>query len=219
VATKKSGGSGTTWLLVGGGVAAAGAGAVVLLGKKTNKPPAAGTIAVTPGFPNGIVAATEYTFTVNGASDPDGDPLTYNWNFGDASNGQGQTVKHVFLSPSTFTVTAVVSDGKGGQSPAPSVSVTVKSLQGIWVNEQGNIRRTWNIQQGNTTALSGSYTSNSCGDTGGRLTGTARNPRNVLITASISCYPPFDFDGVADDAVNTLTGNASGTQLTFTRTQ
>jgi len=216
VATKKSGGSGTTWLLVGGGVAAAGAGAVVLLGKKTNKPPTPGTISVTPGF-SGIASATEYTFADNGASDPDGDPLAYTWNFGDGNSAQGQTVKHVFASPSSFTVSVNVTDGKGGQSTPTPVSVTVRSLSGIWQNQQGNITRIWNIQQSGTT-LNGSYTSNSCG-TPGTVTGTARNPRNVLITASISCYPPFDFDGVADDAVNNLTGNAGGVQLTFTRTQ
>ena len=214
VAAKKSGGGATTWLLVGGGVAAAGVGAAVLLGgKKTNHPPAAGTIAVTPGF-TGIVSATEYTFTVNGASDPDGNALTYNWNFGDGTNGTGQTVKHVFAAPSQFTVTAVVSDAQA-QSPAPAVSVTVKSLTGIWQNQQGAITRTWNIQQSGT-ALNGSYTSNSCG-TPGTLTGTASNPRNVHITAAINCYPSFDFDGVADDAVNNLTGTGGGAQLTFTR--
>jgi hypothetical protein len=215
VAAKKSGGSGTTLLLVGGGVAAAGVGAVVLLGgKKTNKAPVPGTIDVTPKF-TGIASATEFTLAANGFSDPDGDVLTYTWNFGDGGAGQGQSVKHVFGAPSQFTVTVTASDGKGGQATSQPASVAVKSLQARWQSTQGNIVRTWFIQQAGTT-LGGTYTNTSCAGNG-TLTGTASNPRNVHIDAAISCYDHCLFDGVLDDAANNLSGNACGAQLTFTR--
>jgi len=216
VAAKKSGGSGTTWLLVGGGVVAAGVGVAVLAGKKaTNKPPVAGTIAATPGF-TGIAAATQFTFAANGFSDPDRDVLTYSWDFGDGGTpGQGQNVTHVFGAERQYSVTVTANDGKGGQATSPAAPVAVKSLQATWRSTQGNVVRTWFIQQAGTT-LSGTYTNTSCPGNG-TLTGTVGNPRNVHLDAAISCYDHCLFDGVLDDAADNLSGNACGAQLTFTR--
>ncbi len=221
-AKKKSGGSGTTWLLVGGGVVAAGVGVAVLAGKKStpvNRAPSPGAISVTPTF-TGISSATEFTFTDNGANDPDGDPLTYAWNFGDGSNGTGQSVKHTYPSTGSFTVSASVSDGKAtATAPAPAAPVAVVTLNGTtWRNTQNNIVRTWIMQQAGAS-LSGSYTSTFCQGGAGTLNGTVSNPRNVHVTAAIAaCGNSFDFDGVADDAVNNLIGHdGSGNSLTFTR--
>jgi hypothetical protein len=218
-AKKKSGGSGTTWLLVGGGVVAAGVGVAVLAGKKSppvNHAPNPGAISVTPTF-TGISSATEFTFADNGASDSDGDPLTYTWNFGDGSNGTGQSVKHTYPSTGSFTVSASVSDGKAtATAPAPAAPVVAKSLTGVWVGTQGSVTRTWNITQ-TGAQITGSYRNSACPNDTGGLSGNVTNPRNVHIDASITCFPSFAFDGVTDDPANTLTGNAGGVQLTFTR--
>ncbi len=45
------------------------------------------------------------------SSDPDGDPLTYGWTFGDGYVGVGQTPQHTYGSSGTFDVTLRVSDG------------------------------------------------------------------------------------------------------------
>jgi hypothetical protein len=223
VAAKKSGGSGTTILLVGGGVAAAGVGAAVLLGGKkstpVNHPPLAGAISVTPTF-TGISSATEFTFVDNGASDADGDPLTFAWNFGDGSSGQGQTAKHTYPSDGHFTVTASVSDGKATTAaPALPAPVAVVTLNGTtWLNSQGTITRTWIMQQSGAN-LTGTYTSSYCKGGQGQLTGTVSNPRNVHIQASIAkCGLTITFDGVTNDPVDQLIGHdGSGNPLTFVR--
>lgn len=50
-------------------------------------------------------------FDGRGSSDPDSDPLTYYWDFGDGDDSGGATVSHRFVWIGTFTVTLTVSDG------------------------------------------------------------------------------------------------------------
>jgi outer membrane protein OmpA-like peptidoglycan-associated protein len=61
------------------------------------------------------------------ASDPDGDPLTYQWS---ATAGQitgtGDTVSFVADGPGPATITVMVNDGKGGSTPC-TVAMTVQS--------------------------------------------------------------------------------------------
>jgi hypothetical protein len=113
--------------LIALGAAAIGGGVYLVLPK--NKPPVAGTIGASTT--SALMGATEVSFNVTGASDPDGDPLTYTWNFGDGQTGSGVTTKHVFSAAGTFSVRLSVADKKVTVEAAP-VEVTVKSATGEW---------------------------------------------------------------------------------------
>lgn len=66
-------------------------------------------------------------FSGEDSSDPDGDPLTYTWDFGDgAPQVAGQTASHTYTSSagSPYTVTLTVSDGEASSTETASVVVT-----------------------------------------------------------------------------------------------
>jgi PKD repeat protein len=46
------------------------------------------------------------------ATDPDGDPLTYAWSFGDGTTGSGASVAHTYTEPGNYTARVTISDGE-----------------------------------------------------------------------------------------------------------
>lgn len=79
--------------------------------------------------PNAILSADptsgavplEVAFDGSGSRDPDGDPLTYFWEFGDGSTPIETTVsreRHTYTTAGTFTAKLTVKDGRGGQDSA-----------------------------------------------------------------------------------------------------
>lgn len=59
----------------------------------------------------------DVTFNGSGSYDPDDDPLTYRWDFGDGSTGSGEKSTHAYSTGGTYTVTLIVNDGKADSDP------------------------------------------------------------------------------------------------------
>jgi hypothetical protein len=77
-----------------------------------NAPPTA-VMSANPKFGD---SPLEVYLDASGSSDPDGDPLTYQWDFGDGSAyGHGVTASHTYNGDSIYSVTLTVDDGNGGK--------------------------------------------------------------------------------------------------------
>jgi len=89
----------------------------------TNLPPS-GTI-TTPAA--NITAVVGQSLTFGGqAFDPDGDPVSHLWSFGDGVSSTAAAPAHAYLTTGVFTVTYTVSDSHGLADPTPdSRSITV----------------------------------------------------------------------------------------------
>ena len=69
-------------------------------------------------------------FSSNGSFDPDAQPLTYSWDFGDGSTGTGPNPSHTYLDGGSFTATLTVADSQGATG-SDTVVIDIGNLQPI----------------------------------------------------------------------------------------
>jgi hypothetical protein len=208
------GGGGKKWALIGLGVAAAGVAAFLLLREK-NKPPIAGSINVSPSGA-GMAGATSFSFASSGASDPNNDPLTFEWNFGDGGSGSGQTTTHVYNSPGTFNVVLTVKDPKGLSATTSASANVGRNLNGTWSAPRGscilNPPRISVSQSGGN--FNGTFTYGPFGGTtggSGSYTGTISSSSNFVCPCSVSFSGSLlglsvSFTGDVDAGLNAMRG-------------
>lgn len=89
-----------------------------------NKP-----VASLSATPTSGTAPLEVQFNGSQSSDPDGDALTYSWDFGDGSSGAGATVNHTYTTAGNYVATLTVVDGQGASDNA-SLTITVETSYG-----------------------------------------------------------------------------------------
>jgi PKD repeat protein len=85
-----------------------------------NRPPVANA-----GGPYSGVAGLPVNFNGSASTDPDGDVLTYAWDFGDAMTGTGATVGHTYAVGGSYPVSLTVSDGT--QTSTASTTATIST--------------------------------------------------------------------------------------------
>jgi outer membrane protein OmpA-like peptidoglycan-associated protein len=69
-------------------------------------------------------------FDASGSSDPDGDPLTYRWDFGDGTTAEFTFPRatHRYQAPGNYLVSVTVNDGKGGSDTASATAPIVRRV-------------------------------------------------------------------------------------------
>jgi hypothetical protein len=76
-------------------------------------------------------------FDGSNSSDPEGDALTFSWDFGDGTSSSGAVVTYTYAAPGTYTATLTVSDGSLSDSDTATVRIT-SPTDAIWrVNAGG----------------------------------------------------------------------------------
>ena len=110
-------------------------------GAPANRPPVAQAAAT----PQSGTAPLAVSLSSAGSSDPDGDPLSYSWKFGDGTpDSTAANVTHTYTTPGTYTAELTVSDGKGGSnsktvtivvSGAPAQTLAFTPEADTWVDE------------------------------------------------------------------------------------
>lgn len=78
----------------------------VLAAAPVNQPPVANA-----GGPYSGIVGQSVQFNGSGSSDPNGDALSYNWNFGDGTSGTGVNPTHTYFAAGAYNVALTVSDG------------------------------------------------------------------------------------------------------------
>ena len=92
-----------------------------------------------PGGPYLGAVNTSISFDGSLSSDPDGDPLTYTWSFGDDATAIDVMPTYTYTNPGIYTVCLTVNDGSANSDPACTMAVIYDPSAGFvtgggWIN-------------------------------------------------------------------------------------
>jgi hypothetical protein len=74
---------------------------------------------------------SKITFDGSSSHDPDGDTLSYTWDFGDGTKKEGEVVTYAYETADTYAVTLEVSDSLLSSSTEQTVSICEAGMP-IW---------------------------------------------------------------------------------------
>jgi DNA/RNA endonuclease G (NUC1)/PKD repeat protein len=107
---------------------------IELLVENNDRPPTASLTGPQTGIEGGSV-----DLDASGSSDPDGDALTYTWDFGDGSTGTGAHVSHVYADNGQYLVTLTVADPVGAKASTTAVESVSNANPSVVVDAAGSI--------------------------------------------------------------------------------
>ena len=161
--------------------------------------------------PGGPYAGTEdvpLALDGSASSDPDGDTLTYAWEFGDGGTDTGVSPSHAYTAGGTYTVTLTVHDGMVSSTPATSTA-TIAEVNDVPGADPGG---PYSGTEDAPLAFDGSASSDPDGDTltyawdfGDGGTDTGVGPSHAYTAGDIYTVTLTVHDGIASSTAATTT--------------
>jgi len=147
-------------------------------------------------------------------TDPDGDSLTYKWDFQDEEiTGPFSGVTHTFGRARDYRVRVTVTDGKGGSSSAET-TIVAGTLDGTWmVGNAVHENLSMTISHSGSAAISGRLSN------GSTFSGNVGDPYRVVVRLDAPnsyCLQSGTYVGTADSNLNFIDfpgGGCRGFQL------
>ena len=140
------------------------------------------------------------SFDGSSSTAPNGDTLTYNWNFGDNGMASGAQVTHAYAAAGTYTVTLTVVDGANQASTTAAATITQPPGVQITSPTQGALFNTGSVPVTGTVGT---------GVQSVTVNGTAANLSGTSFTASVPVREGMNvLTAVATDSTGN-TGTAS----------
>jgi hypothetical protein len=156
-------------------------------------------------------------FAVKGdATDADGDPLTYTWNWDDGSaHDTGKGASHIFNKEGEFRVELTVTDGRGGKGTAHT-TISARKLSGTWrVENARHFDLSININQNNGPGVFGTMSD------GAGIQGQVRDPYSLTMNVAAAngfCIPSGSYTGQINPQVTEIQFTGPGCRaFTFFR--
>lgn len=88
-------------------------------------------------------APFEVPFSAGTSSDPDGDELSFAWDFGDGESATGSIASHTYTEPGEYTATLTVSDNNGGSQEREVLISVGNAPPSITLQVEGNKTFFW----------------------------------------------------------------------------
>jgi PKD repeat protein len=168
------------------------------------------------GGPYNSTLGSTIPFNGGASTDPEQQPLTYDWNFGDGSaHGTGVAPRHVYNSAGIYTVTLVVNDGGTSSAPASATATVINATTSVnlLVNNGFETGSTypWAGNGGRTNATADRHSGTWAHRVWGGATQWSSIQQGVAVVAGTS----YDFSGWMRVAGKTTTASNSGRYYTF----
>ena len=181
-----------------------------------NAPPSANA-----GGPYSAMVGESITFDGSRSSDPDGDPLTYTWDFGNGQAGSGERPTHSYSSAASFSVILFATDGQGGSDSDTATATTVTAPN---APPSANAGGPYSAMVGQSIAFDASRSSDPDGDPlthtwdfGDGQTGSGKRPTHAYSSAG-SFYVTLlatDSKGASDSDTAIATLQAPSSSITL----
>jgi len=166
-------------------------------------------------------APVEVSFDGGASTDSDGQIVSYAWDFGDGSKGQGVKVQHLYAAGGVYTVTLTVTDDRGSRASA-STQVEISTVNQIPIvsiatsAQRGEAPFTVEFSGANSYDLDGNIAAYAWtfpgGDTatGSVVRRTFSQPGDYPVTLRVT-----DNEGLSAEASLVVTALAPGSRFTI----